>query len=88
MERAIPDRLRGDEIPLMARIVAVADAFHAMASRHNYREALSLSRAVDALVAGRGTQWDPTVIDAVLGIVGREPRVTELHPVPKNPSGS
>jgi|GEM_PF-927356 len=86
--KGYPDRLRGDEIPLMARIVAVADAFHAMASRHNYREALSLSRAVDALVAGRGTQWDPTVIDAVLGIVGREPRVTELHPVPKNPSGS
>jgi len=69
--KGYPDRLQGDQIPLMARIVAVADAFHAMASRHNYREALPLSRAVDALVAGRGTQWDPAVIDVVLRLVSR-----------------
>jgi putative nucleotidyltransferase with HDIG domain len=86
--KGYPDRLSGDQIPVMARIVAVADAFHAMASRHNYREALPLSRAVDALAAGRGTQWDPSVIDAVLGIVGREQRATDLRLVPRNPSGS
>jgi putative nucleotidyltransferase with HDIG domain len=85
--KGYPDHLLGADIPLMARIVAVADAFHAMASRHNYRDALPLNRTVDALVAGRGTQWDPAVIDIVLGIVGRE-RVTGLRLVPRNQSDS
>jgi putative nucleotidyltransferase with HDIG domain len=79
--KGYPDRLCGAEIPVMARIVAVADAFHAMASRHSYREALSLSRAVEVLAAGRGTQWDPTVVDVVLNLIHRKAHANDVRRV-------
>jgi HD-GYP domain-containing protein (c-di-GMP phosphodiesterase class II) len=57
-----PDRLAGDDIPLMARILAVADAFDAMHSARPYREALPNDK-IDAIMAdGAGSQWDPEVI--------------------------
>jgi putative nucleotidyltransferase with HDIG domain len=67
--KGYPDRLSGDQIPLAARIVSVADAFHAMAGGHHYREALSPREAVGALIAGRGTQFDAGVVDALAELV-------------------
>lgn len=64
-----PDGLAGDEIPFMARIVCVADSFHAMISKRPYRKALPVLLALDELRAGVGTQWDRNVIEAVLQIV-------------------
>jgi putative nucleotidyltransferase with HDIG domain len=66
-----PDGLRGDDIPLSARVVAVADAFHAMISKRPYREAMSFSAALETLRAGRGAQWDASVVDAMCVLVGR-----------------
>ena len=54
-----PAGLRGDAIPLAARIVAVCDAFDAMTTDRPYREALSIDRALDELAAVAGTQLDP-----------------------------
>jgi len=62
-----PDGLRGDEIPLGSRIVLVCDAYDAMTSPRPYRDALSAQDAVAELVAGSGTQFDPRVVDALLG---------------------
>ena len=60
-----PDRLAGEEIPLEARILAVADSFDAMSSNRPYRRRLSLSQIDSILVQGRSVQWDPDVIDAL-----------------------
>ncbi|GAC1301156.1 MAG: hypothetical protein NVSMB19_08950 [Vulcanimicrobiaceae bacterium] len=64
-----PDRLAGQSIPLVARIVAVADSFHAMISKRPYRQAMPVAAALDELRRGIGTQWDPLATDAMLAIV-------------------
>jgi putative nucleotidyltransferase with HDIG domain len=60
-----PDRLVGAEIPLEARILAVADSFDAMSSNRPYRRRLSLMQIDEILQKGRGQQWDPQVVDAL-----------------------
>jgi putative nucleotidyltransferase with HDIG domain len=64
-----PGRLAGAAIPIGARVVAVADAFDAMTSDRPYRGALSVVEAIDRLRAGAGRQWDPVVVDALIGLV-------------------
>ncbi len=66
-----PDGLAGNSIPLEARIVAVADAFHAMISERPYRKPIPPRQALAILEEGRGTQWDPDVVDAMLGMFAR-----------------
>jgi HD-GYP domain-containing protein (c-di-GMP phosphodiesterase class II) len=63
-----PDGFSGDVIPFEARVVAVADAFHAMVSHRPYRRALSYGAAITLLGQGRGTQWDPEVVDAMVTV--------------------
>jgi HD-GYP domain-containing protein (c-di-GMP phosphodiesterase class II) len=64
--RGYPDGLSGDNIPLMARILAVADAFDAMLSPRPYRPPLA-GASVDAILSqGAGQQWDPAVIEHFL----------------------
>jgi putative nucleotidyltransferase with HDIG domain len=64
-----PDGLAGEEIPLTARIMAVADAVEAMSASRVYREALSEPEIVRELERGRGTQWDPAIVDLVLRLI-------------------
>jgi putative nucleotidyltransferase with HDIG domain len=66
-----PDGLAGENIPFEARVVAVADAFHAMISERPYRKAIPPRQALEILEAGRGTQWDAAVVDAILGLFQR-----------------
>jgi diguanylate cyclase (GGDEF)-like protein/putative nucleotidyltransferase with HDIG domain len=61
-----PDSLRGEQIPLGARIITVADAFHAMISIRPYRKARTEEEAVAELCRCRGRQFDPLVVDAFL----------------------
>lgn len=61
-----PDGLRGNDIPFEARVVAVADAFHAMISTRPYRAAIPQRDALKILSDGAGSQWDPVVVDAML----------------------
>jgi putative nucleotidyltransferase with HDIG domain len=58
-----PDGLEGERIPLGARIIAVADAFDAMTSDRVYRAALPVDVAFAELAKGRGTQFDPQIVD-------------------------
>jgi len=67
-----PDRIAGDEIPLVARVVACCDAFNAMTSDRPYRKALSVDEALAELRSNSGTQFDPAVVDALVAVV--EPR--------------
>jgi putative nucleotidyltransferase with HDIG domain len=66
-----PDGLVGKTIPFEARVVAVADAFHAMISERPYRQPISPRQAMQILREGRGSQWDPEVVDAMLGMFSR-----------------
>jgi HD domain len=64
-----PDALRGEQIPLESRIVFAADAFNAMTTNRPYRNAMSSAEALEELRAGAGTQFDPTVVDALCAII-------------------
>jgi HD-GYP domain-containing protein (c-di-GMP phosphodiesterase class II) len=65
-----PDGLAGEEIPLAARIVSVADTYDAMTSTRPYRKALSHEVAVLELHRVRGTQLDPQCVDAFMAAFG------------------
>lgn len=67
-----PDKLMGEEIPLAARIVSVADAFDAMTSDRPYRKALSFSDAIAILMEEKGRQFDPQVVDALIRYLYRQ----------------
>ena len=56
--RGYPDNLIGDEIPLAAKIVAIADTYHALTSDRPYRKGMSIEQAISILEEGAGTQWD------------------------------
>lgn len=64
-----PSGLRGAEIPRMARIIAIADAFDAMSTDRPYRRALSLDEILDVFRAGRDIQWDGEFIDRMLELL-------------------
>jgi putative two-component system response regulator len=64
-----PDGLAGEDISLAARIVAVADSVEAMCAQRPYRDPLTSDAILQELATGRGTQWDPTVVDVVLGLI-------------------
>jgi putative two-component system response regulator len=63
-----PDRLSGSQIPLSAKILAVADTYDAIISGRPYREAESIQTACDEIQRHKGTQFDPEVVDAFLRI--------------------
>ncbi len=64
-----PDGLAGAEIPLVARIIAVADSVEAMSGRRLYRAPLGRDEILAELRAGRAEQWDPELVDAVIRLI-------------------
>ncbi|MBI4421116.1 MAG: HD-GYP domain-containing protein [Gemmatimonadetes bacterium] len=84
--RGFPDGLRGEWIPLPARIVAVADAFDAMTSERPYRPPLSLDAALAELEASAGTQLDARCVDAFVREVVTGVGLTLLAPCSASPS--
>jgi len=64
--RGYPHSLKGEETPLGARVLAVADAYDAMTSARPYRPPMTSEQAVETLKQGAGTQWDPEVVEAFL----------------------
>ncbi|WP_456271976.1 HD domain-containing phosphohydrolase [Bacillus sp. AK031] len=61
--KGYPEGLKGEEIPIAARITSIADAFDAMTSTRSYREALPVESAHYRILEGRGTQFDPDLLD-------------------------
>lgn len=57
-----PEKLKGEQIPLAARIVAVADSYHALISDRPYRRGLSVTKACEILKMGAGIQWDRNLV--------------------------
>lgn len=83
-----PQGLRGEEIPLGARIFAVADALDAMTSNRPYRKTLSLEEAFAELERYSGTQFDPQVVKAFFSIPASvwETIIQSLHAMPTSPA--
>jgi HD-GYP domain-containing protein (c-di-GMP phosphodiesterase class II) len=71
--KGYPDGLKGEEIPLAARIVFVCDAYNAMTTNRPYRAALPHEQALAELVENAGTQFDPEVVAAMIKVVAEEP---------------
>jgi putative nucleotidyltransferase with HDIG domain len=64
-----PDGLAEAEIPVGARIILACDAYHAMVSDRPYRKAMSHSDAVGELTRNAGSQFDPDVVEALIGVL-------------------
>ncbi|HEX8949943.1 MAG TPA: CHASE2 domain-containing protein [Dissulfurispiraceae bacterium] len=62
--KGYPAGLKGEEIPLSGRIMAIADVYDALISGRSYKGGISHEKAVEIMMAGRGTQFDPQLIDA------------------------
>jgi len=67
-----PDGLAAEEIPLIARIVSACDAFNAMTTDRSYRPAMPLDDAIRELEQNASTQFDPTVVAALVSIARRD----------------
>ena len=67
-----PDGLKGDNIPEVARLIAVADAYDAMTSKRSYRDALPQEYVRTELVKGIGTQFDPTYAWLMIGLIDQD----------------
>lgn len=67
--KGYPQGLKGDEIPLEARVIALADSFDAMTSDRHYRKRLTLDKALDELRRGRGTQFDEGLTDIFIRLI-------------------
>ena len=67
-----PNCLMGEDIPRVARIIAVADAYDAMASDRSYRKLLPQDVVRDEIVKGKGTQFDPDIADIMLQIIDED----------------
>ncbi|HET7457105.1 MAG TPA: HD domain-containing phosphohydrolase [Gemmatimonadaceae bacterium] len=64
--KGYPDKLRGPRIPLAARIVAIADTFDVVSHGRRYQRSRSLDHAAEVIARGRGTQFDPNLVDLFL----------------------
>lgn len=76
--RGYPDRIRGQQIPLGARIIAVADTYDAMTTARPYRGPLSKQIAIDEIRNGAMTQFDPKVVASFLQVMEEWSKVTSI----------
>lgn len=71
--KGYPGGVKGTDIPLLGRILAVCDSFDAMVSRRAYKDALSVEYAIGELEKGKGTQFDPDVAEAFIELIEEDP---------------
>lgn len=83
--KGYPDRLKGEEIPLYSRILAVADSFEAMTAPRPYRAAISPVEAISELERCSGTQFDPEIVNALVRVLRRNKAqvLPNLNPLSK-----
>ncbi|TME21285.1 MAG: HD domain-containing protein, partial [Chloroflexi bacterium] len=79
-----PKGLKAEEIPLGSRIISVADAFEAMVADRIYRPSLGLSKTLEEIKGGRGSHFDPRVVDAFLDMIATD---TVHLPLPTKEQG-
>lgn len=70
--KGYPDGLKGKDIPLVARIISVADAYDAMTSNRSYRSFMAQKDVRSEIVKNRGIQFDPELADKMLEIIDKD----------------
>ena len=75
--KGYPSGLSGEDIPLSARIMAVADVFDALVSRRSYKEPFSFEKAMSIIKEGAGTQFDPSIVRAFVDASDEVRKVAE-----------
>jgi HD-GYP domain-containing protein (c-di-GMP phosphodiesterase class II) len=70
--KGYPNGLKGEKIPLGARIMAVADSFDAMTSDRPYRKAMDVKEALAEITKNSGTQFDPKIVEVFVEIINDE----------------
>ena len=76
-----PDRLSGDDVTPLARVVAVCDAYDAIANTRQYRECMGSDRAIAVLREHAGSQWDAPAVAALVRVVEANPEPDRLTPL-------
>ena len=84
--RGYPDGLAGEDIPELARMIAVADAYDAMTSKRSYHNPFSQQRVREELVRGIGTQFDPRYAHIMIDLIDRD-RLYQMREDPEAPKG-
>jgi response regulator RpfG family c-di-GMP phosphodiesterase len=74
--KGYPDGLSGEDIPMLSRILSVADAFDAMNSNRAYRKSLPFSVSIKELERNSGTQFDPRVVEAAISVFKSDPELS------------
>lgn len=74
-----PDGLRGEDIPVSARLMALADVYDALISERVYKQAFDHDVAVQTIVEGRGTHFDPDIVDAFLAVKDQFQHIAEQY---------
>ena len=77
--KGYPRRLSGCNIPLSARIMAVADVFDALVSKRPYKDGLPVEKALDILVDEAGTHFDPEVVEALLRVKNKATSIMDMY---------
>jgi HD-GYP domain-containing protein (c-di-GMP phosphodiesterase class II) len=80
-----PAGKKGEQIPLSARIVALADVYDALTSKRSYKEALSHEDAVDIIKSERGTHFDPDIVDVFMESLDTFRRIHMLEGFAQHP---
>ncbi len=75
-----PEGLKGEEIPLFGRIMAIADVYDALICERRYKPSFTHEDAVTIIVENKGTQFDPTVVEAFLEVEGKFRKVAQQFP--------
>jgi putative nucleotidyltransferase with HDIG domain len=78
--KGYPDGLMGEDIPLLARIIALADSYDAMISDRPYRPGLSLKKVQEEIEQNAGTQFDPQIVQVFLKQLKRDGGFPSIHP--------
>lgn len=77
--KGYPEGLKGEEIPLLARIICVADSFDAMTSKRAYRDTMPLEFARKEMIRCSETQFDPRIVSAFLEVIADEAKIKEIR---------
>ena len=75
--RGYPVGLAAEAIPLSARIVSVADVYDALVTAHRYKGPWTPAAALRHMLAGRGAQFEPRIVDALVTVIGRQTNVDD-----------
>ncbi|WP_286263789.1 response regulator [Thalassotalea atypica] len=74
-----PQKLSGDDIPLSARLMAIADVYDALISKRVYKPAFSHEKAMDIIIAGKGSHFDPEMIDCLENIADKFNHIAQQY---------